>query len=395
MPYAIYVLGLTIFSMTTSEFMVAGMMNALSTEFGVSVSQIGYLISAYAGAMVVGGPLLTVWLLRVPSKQALLTLVAFFLIGQTLGALAWSYESMMAARIITGVASSAGFGVSMSICASLVESQSRGRAASIVLGGLMVATVIGLPATTLIEQAFGWRASFWAVVLLVLVSGITAQRVVPTSPKPESINLHSELAAFRNRSLWAAYATSSLIIGATFAAFSYFSPIFIEITGFSPAAVPLLLAIYGAATVVGNFITGRLADRYTMPVLAGGLVLLTASLIILAFGARNTVVTIVTVIMIGLVGVPMNPAMAARVMQSAGSGALVNTVHTAVITFGIVVGSSFGGLTISAGYGLLSPLWVGSLLAALGLLSLLPYVRKSIRTDSKRTKAKKDNGQTV
>ncbi|OPA73602.1 MFS transporter [Paenibacillus selenitireducens] len=389
MPFAIYVLGLTIFSMTTSEFMVAGMIDSLSKEFGVSVSAVGYLISGYAGAMVIGGPVLTVGLLNIPKKKALLALVTFFLIGQSLGALAWSYESMMVARIITGVASSAGFGVSLSICAGLVGPESRGRAASIVIGGLMVATVIGLPAATLIEQAFGWRTSFWVVVVLVLLSGIATQWLIPASPKPEPISLRGELAAFNNRSLWAAYATSSLIIGATFAAFSYFSPILTEVTGFAPTMVPFLLSLYGMATVIGNIITGRLADRYAMKILAGGLLLLTAGLITFALGAHNNVITIIAVIVIGIVGVPMNPAMATRVMRSAGTGPLVNTVHTSVITFGVMAGSMIGGLTISGGYGLVSPLWVGSLFGVLGLLSLLPYVREISQNESKSTKHRK------
>lgn len=379
MPLAIYILGLTMFSMTTSEFMVAGMMSSLAEEFGVSVSAIGYLISGYAAAMVVGGPLLTVGLLKFAKKPALLLLVTFYLLGQTLGAIAWSYEVMMVARIITGVASSAAFGIAISICSSLVGPESRGRAASVVLGGMMVANVLGVPASALIEQAFGWRVSFLAVVVLVLLSGITAQWIIPVSSKPEPLSLGGELAAFRNRKLWAAYATSSLIIGAAFAAFSYFSLILTEVTGFSPTIVPLLLALYGLATVVGNLITGRFADQYTMPILAGGLILLTTALLTFALGAHIKIITMSAVVVIGLVGLPMNPAMAARVMRAGGSGALVNTVHTAVITFGVVIGSSIGGLTISAGYGLVSPLWVGIILGMLGLMSLLPYVRSIMK----------------
>ena len=92
MPLIIYLLALAIFCMTTSEFMVAGMMNELALAFQVSVSSIGYLITAYAGAMVVGGPILTATLLRIRSKQALLFLMFVFLIGQSLGAIAWNYD---------------------------------------------------------------------------------------------------------------------------------------------------------------------------------------------------------------------------------------------------------------------------------------------------------------
>ncbi|UUZ91047.1 MFS transporter [Paenibacillus sp. P25] len=287
MPFAIYILGLMIFSMTTSEFMVAGMMASLSSEFGVSIAAIGYLISAYAAGMIVGGPSLTVGLLKPPRKQAFLTLAFVFLAGQTLGALAPTYEVMMIARIITGVSSAACFGVSLAICFTLVGPESRGRAASIVLGGLMVATAIGLPLAMLFDQYFGWRASFWAVVVLVLVSGLLGLFTIPASPKPESVRLRDELAAFRAGGLWAAYATSMLIIGATFAAFSYFSPILTDLAGFTTSTVPLLLAVYGVATVIGNIITGRLADRYMMPILGVGLLALTAALTLFGVFARE------------------------------------------------------------------------------------------------------------
>jgi predicted MFS family arabinose efflux permease len=375
MPLAIYVLSLAIFCMTTSEFMVAGMMNTLAGEFGVSVSQVGYLITAFSAGMVVGGPLLTAALLNMPRKKAFIMLTGVFLAGQLLGAIAGNYEVMMASRIIAGVASSAAFGVSISISASLVEENQRGRAVSIIFGGLMIATVLGTPAATWVADAYGWRFSFWAVAILVLLSGVTALRLIPVLSRPEPTSLRHEMKSFRNRKLWAAYLTSFLIIGATFAAFSYFAPIFTELTGFSTSSVPLLFVVYGAATVVGNLITGRLADRYTMLILTVGLVLLTIGLLTFAIGVHTAAVVIPAVVIIGLAGVPMNPPMVARVIRTGGSGLMVNTVHTAIVTFGVVVGSSVGGLAISAGYGLVAPIWVGVVLALVGVLSLLPYMR--------------------
>ena len=241
LPVVVYVLGLTIFSLTTSEFMVAGMMPSLSAALGVTIAEVGYLISIYAAGMVVGGPLLTLALLKlgVPNKRALLGLLALYSVGGIIAATADGYGIMVAARIITGVAGSACFGVSLAICAEVVRPDARGRASSIVLAGLMLATVLGVPAATLIDQRFGWRASFWLVVALAMLCAAVIAALVPASRKSAQISLSTELASFRNGQLWAAYATSGLIIGATFAAFSYFSPIFTDVTGFSPATVQI------------------------------------------------------------------------------------------------------------------------------------------------------------
>jgi predicted MFS family arabinose efflux permease len=371
---AVYVLGLGIFSMTTSEFMVAGLMPSLSRQFGVSISDIGFLISIYAGGMVVGGPVLTLILLKLARKTALLILVAVFFAGQTLGALADSYDAMAVARAITGVSSSAFFGMSLAACADLVAPEFRGRAASIVLGGLMVATVFGLPLATLIDQHYGWRVSFGSVAILTLLCGVVILFTVPLLPQSGGLSLRTELRAFGNRHLWAAYATSGLIIGATFAAFSYFSPIFIEVGSFSPAIVPWLLVLYGAATVFGNIVVGRLADRYMITIPTIGLMTLVTVLTAFSVFASYQYFTVFAVVMLGLAGVPMNPALATRVMRVGNARPLVNTVHTSVICLGVVIGSWLGGLAISAGYGVASPLWVGACLAALGLASLAPYL---------------------
>ena len=376
MPSIIYLLALAIFCMTTSEFMVAGMMNELALAFQVPISSIGYLITAYAGAMVVGGPILTAALLRIRSKQALLFLMFVFLIGQSLGAIAWNYDSMMVSRIITGIASSSAFGVAISFSATLVPPNTRGKAASIVLAGLMIATVIGLPITTIISQNFGWRISFGFVSILVLVSGIMIQSLLPSVPNKERLKWKDELMHFKNIHLWAAYITSMFIIGGTFAAFSYFTPIFTNITGFSNASIPYLLALYGSATVVGNIVIGKFADKYTTETLLSGLIILIVAMSSFALGAENKYIAVIMTIFIGLTGVAMNPAMVARVMKTATNSTMINTIHSSFITLGVVIGSSLGGLGISKGYGYTSPLWIGVCLAIFGLLSIFPYLHK-------------------
>jgi predicted MFS family arabinose efflux permease len=391
MPIATYVLGLMIFSMSTSEFTVAGIMPSLSKEFDVSIGAVGYLISAYAAGMIVGGPLLSLGLSKVSRKRSFLLLATIFLAGQSLGALAVNYEIMMIARIITGISATACFGVSLAICFDLVRPESRGRAASIVLGGLMVATAVGLPATMLLDQYLGWRSSFWMVVVLVTISGILGIRFIPDSSHKMSLSLRNELSPLKDPGLWAAYLTSMLIIGATFAAFSYFTPILQGLTGFESAFVPILLGVYGVATVLGNVITGRFADRYMMSTLTVGLVILVVSMTMFALFVHNPFISVVSIIFIGLAGVPMNPAMATRITRVAGTGTLVTTTHGSVISLGIVVGSSVGGIAVDEGLGTSSPLWVGAVLAVLGLISLLPFLLRDNQSAVKETESARNS----
>lgn len=376
LPKAVYVLGLGIFSLVTSELQVAGMMPQMAAGLDVPVSQIGYLISLYALAMAVGGPLLTAALLRLPRRTALMIMFAAFIAGEVLAALAPGYWLLLVARLVTGAVSGAFFGVALAIAIELSAPSVRGRATSIVLSGLMAGTVLGLPLASYIGPAFGWRASFWGVAgLAVAVAALTAF-TVPRLEATEGTSVRGELVVFKSAKLWAVYSTSTLLIGATYAAFSYFTPILSEVTGFGTTLVTTLLVAYGIATIVGNHVVGRLADTRAIPTLAVGLVSLIVLLAIFALFTTNKPITVIAMLGVGLVGVTMNPALVARVTGVANGRPLVNTVHTSCITLGVVIGSWIGGVGISAGYGLRAPLWIGSAMAVIGLLTLLPDIRK-------------------
>ncbi|MDT7673148.1 MAG: hypothetical protein QOD82_1050 [Pseudonocardiales bacterium] len=405
MPAVVYVLGLGIFAMTTSEFMVSGMLPELASALNVSISAIGYLVSAYAIAMALGGPFVSAALTRLSHARALVLLLGAFLAGQVLGALATGYPMLVVSRVITGCAEAAFFGVGLTVAMDTVPPRLAGRAASVVLGGLMVSSVLGLPLATFLAQWAGWRGAFWAVAGLVLVAGVavlvTVRRPVAgrvgaavragtdagadagagsgagagAAADDSAGGLRAELALFRNRRLWAVYGTSMLHIGALFAAFSFFAAIFIDVTGFAPGLVPVLLTGYGAAAVIGNMVVGRLADRYPMAVLTLGLAALVVLLAGFAAGAAVPAVVLVTVIGIGMVGLPLNSATIARRMRVVANTPMINTVGASVVNVGIAVGPTLGGLAISAGLGLRAPLWIGAALAGLALLSLLPYLR--------------------
>ncbi|MFI0981558.1 MFS transporter [Streptomyces sp. NPDC021093] len=372
MPLAIYVLAMGIFAMVTSEFVVAGLMPQMAAGLDVTIPQIGYLITAFAAAMAVGGPVLTTAVVKLPQKKALMALFAVFLVGNVLAATASDYAVMFVARLVTGTASAAFFGVSLSLCAHLVKPELRGRATAMVLNGLMLGTLLGLPLSTLIGESFGWRAAFWTITGLTVLAAVATTFGVPKLGRAEGGGgLRQELGVFRRPRLWLALATSALIIGATFSAFSYFNPILTEVTGFSTGTVPLLLVAYGAATVVGNNVVGRLADRYALPVMLTGLLLNLVFLTGFAVFAQLPVPAVLFMLGIGLVGVTMNPAMITRIQRIGSTGPFLNTVHSSFITFGVMIGSSVGGLAIGT-WGLRAPLWLGAGLAVLGVLTLIP-----------------------
>ncbi|MFI8929394.1 MFS transporter [Streptomyces sp. NPDC053474] len=376
MPRAVYVLALGIFAMVTSEFVVAGLMPQMADGLGATIPEIGYLITAFAMAMAFGGPFLTAALLKLAPKRALLVVFAVFLAGNVLAALAPDYVTMLVARVVTGIASQAFFGVGISMATQLARPEMRGRAVAVALNGLMLGTLLGLPMATVVGEHLGWRAAFWAITVLTTLAAVTTFVGVPHVERTEGGGaLRDELGAFKSPRLWLSLLTSTFVIGATFSAFSYLNPILTEITGFATGTVPLLLIAYGAATLIGNTVVGRLADRYTLPVLATGLLLNLGFLVGFALVADVPVAAVAMMLGIGLVGVTMNPAMITRVQRASNTGPLVNSVHSSFITGGIIIATSVGGPAIDA-YGLRAPLWIGAGLAVLGLLSLIPDLRQ-------------------
>ncbi|MCE6997648.1 MFS transporter [Saccharothrix sp. S26] len=384
MPRVVHLLALGIFAMVTSEFVVAGLMPQMAAGLHVTIPEIGYLITAFAAAMAVGGPLLTVLMLRLRPKPALMALFAVFLVGNVLAATATGYDVMLAARVITGAASQAFFGVALSVTSAVVAPDLRGRATATVLNGLMLGTLLGLPLATFIGEHLGWRAAFWGIAALTVVA---AAGTVAGVPRLDRVNgdggVRAELRSVARPKLWLVLSTSTFAIGATFAMFSYVNPILTEVTGFAPTTVPLLLIAYGVATLVGNHVVGQFADRHALPALVVGLGLNALFLTGFALFAHVDVLAVAGLLGIGLVGVTMNPALVTRVQRAGDTGPLVNTVHGSFITLGIIIGSWLGGLLITD-HGLRAPLWLGAGLAVLGLVSLVPDLRRVARRPALR-----------
>ena len=375
MPFVVYILGLAIFSIGTSELMIAGMMPSLATTFGVSIGQVGHLISYFAFGVMLGGPILTYFFLKfkAPYRPTLLTLLLLYAAIQGISAFMNSYEVLIVIRVIIGILCAGCLSLSLATSMSLVSIEKRPSAAAIVIGGFMVSNVFGVPFATVIDEYWGWRVSFGIVSIMVLLCFFALFFLLPSFKSHQIPKMAEEIEAFKKSAYWKACLTSCLILGASFAAFSYFVPILMNITQLDLKIIPFILMLYGVANVIGNIITAKFAYRYSLQVMLIGLTVLTLSLISMALLSESPWLTIIFVMMIGLSGVPMNPAMMARVVSVAHPGPMVNAVHTAVINIGLGGGSYLGGMAITAGYGYLSALWIGAFLAFLGLLSILPY----------------------
>ena len=366
MPLAVFALMLAAFGIGTTEFVIMGLLPEVADDMSVTLTTAGLLISGYALGVVVGGPLFTAAATRMPRKTMLLVLLGFFIAGNALSALAPGYAALMAGRVLAAVCHGAFLGIGSVVAADTVAPERRSQAIAMVFTGLTVANVFGAPLGTWIGQAVDWRATFWAIAALGVLSLIGLVLLVPAGQDAAPTRLRDELAVFARGQVWLALATAGLSIGALFAAFSYVAPLMTDVAGFSAGMLTPLLVLFGAGLVAGNLVGGRFADRAQVPTLLIAQGALAAVLAAFSLTAQYPVAAAALLALVGGAGFATVPGFMARVIDKAeGAPVLAAAVASSAANAGIAVGSSLAGRTIDAGLGLTSPLLVGAAMAVL------------------------------
>ncbi|WP_145942979.1 MFS transporter [Corynebacterium glyciniphilum] len=375
MPVALYALALGGFGIGLTEFVIMGLLPEVAADFGVTDTAAGYLISGYALSVALGGIILTVALRGLERRKALLGLLVLFVIGNMMSALAPTYEFMLAGRVVAALCHGAFFGIGAVVAADLVAPARRAGAISIMFAGLTIANVAGVPLGTFIGQAFGWRATFWAITAIGLVAFAALAALVPATPATSG-SVRQEFALFRSRQVWLSMAVTVLGYGGMFGAFTYIAFTLTEVSGFSSSTVPWLLVIFGVGLFVGNLTGGRAADRNLGATLIVLLSVLTVILVAFAATATNQVATVIALGLMGGVGFATVPGLQMRIMNYASDApTLASGANIAAFNVGNAVGAWVSGLALAAGFGYTSPLWVGAAVTVLGLVLLIVATR--------------------
>jgi DHA1 family chloramphenicol resistance protein-like MFS transporter len=370
MPLAIYLLGLGIFAQGTSEFMLSGLLPDIAADLGVSIPDAGLLISAFAIGMVIGAPALAVATLRVPRRTALVAFQLVFVAGHVVGALAPGYGVLFASRVVSALAYAGFWAVAVATAVSLAPPGAKGKVLSVVGTGLTLATVVGVPAGTVLSQHAGWRTAFWGVAGLTVLSALSLLAVLPAgrATGTELPSVRREVAGLARPALWVSYLVTVLTFGAAVVTFSYLAPLLTAVSGLPAAWVPAVLSLYGVGGLAGMTLGGRFADAAPLRTLFLGVGALTLASALLALTAGNLGVTVVLVFVLGLTGYVVNPVAQSRVFPLAPDApTLVPAVNTSAFNVGIMLTPMLGGLAIDAGFGFASVAWVG---AGTGVLAL-------------------------
>lgn len=370
MPFAVYVLGLAVFAQGTSEFMLSGLLSGIADDLGVSLSAAGLLTSAFAVGMAVGAPLTALAGRAWPRRRALLFFLGVFVAVHVAGALTTGYGVLLATRVVGALANAGFWAVALVTAMDLAGPERRARATAVVVGGVTVACVVGVPAGALLGELWGWRSAFWAVALVSLPAAFALLRAVPGGRAGDGppASARTELSALARPRLLLTLLVMALVQGATFCTFSYLEPLVTRVTGFGAGWVPVVLALFGVGSFAGVTLAGRLADSRPKAVIGTGLVALTAGWAALALTAARPAAALVLVLVQGALAFGTGTALISRVFQQAPEApTLAGSFATAAFNVGAAAGPWLGGLALGAGLGFRAPVWVSALLMGAAL----------------------------
>ncbi|RGP52038.1 MFS transporter [Rhodococcus erythropolis] len=359
------------FGIGTTEFVAMGLLPEMASGLGVSEPVAGHVISAYALGVVVGAPLIAALTARVPRRTLLIALMVAFTVGNAASVFAPSYTTLMMARFVAGLPHGAYFGVAALVAAHLAEPGKRAKAVAMVMMGLSVANVIGVPVAAWIGQALGWRSAF-ALVAVIGVATVASLFVwIPRLDGMPVTNPITELGALGRVQVWMTLIVGMVGFGGMFAVYTYISTTLTDVSGLGASFIPLALMLYGLGMVAGNFVGGYLADRALMKGLFLSMGSLVVILAVFVIAVRNPYTALIFVFLIGLAGSSMVPGLQTRLMDVAEDAqTLAASLNHAALNIANAFGAWIGGVVIAAGYGYTAPAAVGSLLAVAGLVVL-------------------------
>ncbi|WP_416967003.1 MFS transporter [Streptomyces sp. 4F14] len=370
MPLALLALAIGAFGIGTTEFVMMGLLPDVADDLGISVPSAGHLVSAYALGVVIGAPLLAALTARMPRRRVLIGLMVLFVAGNALSAFAPGYDSLLAARFLSGLPHGAFFGVGAVVATTLVAPERKARSVSLMFLGLTVANIAGVPAATLVGQHLGWRATFLGVSVIGVAAIASLAALIPydrEAPAPTT-GLRGELKALRSLPVWLALGTTVAGFGALFSAYSYVTPMLTDSAGYAETSVTLLLALFGVGATIGNLVGGRLADHSLRRTLFGGMTSLAAVLALFPVMMSAQWSAALAVTLLGVAAFITGSPLQLMVMEKASAGpSLASSANQAAFNLANAGGAWIGGLTLAAGFGVTSPAVAGAALAVLGL----------------------------
>lgn len=385
MPLHLIALAAAAFGIGTSEFVIMGLLPNVAADLNVSIDIAGLLITGYAMGVVVGAPIMAIITARLPRKATLIGLASTFVLGNLLCALAPSYATLMAARVVTAFCHGAFFGIGAVVAADLVPRHQRSSAIALMFRGLTLANVLGVPLGTALGQIHGWRSTFLAVTAIGILAVAALAAWLPARIPMQPGNILREFRVLRDvRVLWPLLG-SVLASAGLFCVFTYIAPILYQVTGISDRAITGMLLVFGVALTVGSTLGGKLGDRNLEGSLRWLFLALAAVFLALTQAIHAWQPMLLTLFLWGALGFALVPLLQTLIVdQAAEAPNLASTLNQGAFNLGNASGAWLGSMALGHGLPLTSLPWLSLAITLAALLLVLWGTRYHGRTQSPR-----------
>lgn len=358
-----------------AEFVMMGILPDVAKDLGISIPVAGHFISAYALGVCVGAPVL-ILARKHPLKHILLALVTLMMVGNTCAALAPNYWVLLLARFISGLPHGAYFGVASIVAEKLADKGKGSEAVSIMIAGMTIANLFGVPLGISLSNSISWRVTFllvgcWGVIILYYI-----WRWVPHVEGLKDTGFKGQFRFLKTPAPWLILGATALGNGGVFCWYSYINPLLTEVSGFTAESITALMVLAGFGMVVGNLVSGRLSDRYT-PGKVGTTVQAMICIVLLLIFFLSPYPWLSALLMClctaGLFAVS-SPEQVLIIRVAKGGEMLGAACVQVAFNLGNAIGAYVGGLAISGGYRY--PALAGVPFAMVGFILFLTFYKK-------------------
>jgi predicted MFS family arabinose efflux permease len=369
-------LAVATFAIGTEAFVIAGLLPVISADLQISVAATGQLVTVYALTYALGSPILAVAFNNFDRRTVLTLALGCFIAGNLLAVVASGFPLLLASRMLMALGAGLCTPTAIGVAVAIASPERQGRAVALVVSGMTVATVVGVPLGSLIGSKFGWRATFALVAVLGAVALAGLLLGLPRGLPRTTASLGQRLAVARHSAVLYALATTMLWAIGGFTVFTYLS-VPLHHLGFDASEISLALLVFGSAAALGNMLGGTLADRFgPVPTAALGLATMATAMILqsptLKFLSPEHAryVLLLLIFFWGIAGWAFYPAQVASIIRIDPKASVIAlSLNASAMYLGFAVGGAAGGMVLSV----LGPTdlgWVGgsSVAAALALL---------------------------
>ena len=358
-----------------AEFTMMGILPYVATDLGISIPVAGHFISAYALGVCFGAPMLLLARKR-PLKQILLVLMTLMIVGNICASMAPNYWVLLLGRFVSGLPHGAYFGVASIVAGKLADKGKSSEAVSIMIAGMTVANLFGVPLGTSLSHTLSWRATFLLVGAWGLITLYYIWRWVPQVEGLKDTGFKGQFRFLKKPAPWLILGATALGNGGVFCWYSYITPLLTEVSGFSVESITALMVLAGFGMVVGNLVSGRMSDRYTpgkVGTVVQGMICVILLLIFLLSPHPWCSAILMTLCTAGLFAVS-SPEQVLMIRVAPGGEMLGGACVQMAFNFGNAIGAYIGGLALSGGYRY--PALAGVPFALMGFILFLVFYKK-------------------